>query len=89
MKTKKNITNLYCIRCDKEVHPLYPEFIDMGFENIMWDNAFVEQITVGYGSKNDGNSYLIAVCDDCMNKLQEVDNINTFDFLIKEDDDEA
>ena len=56
-----------CILCDKEVDTLYPEDRHSKEPWVrMWDDAIVDKIQAGYGSRFDGNIYVIAICDPCI-----------------------
>jgi hypothetical protein len=35
-------------------------------ENRMWGDGIVGNISAGYGSKRDGDCYVIAICDECI-----------------------
>ncbi len=35
-------------------------------ENRMWGDGVVGNISAGYGSKKDGDCYVIAICDECV-----------------------
>jgi len=35
-------------------------------ENRMWGDGIVGNISAGYGSKKDGDCYVIAICDECV-----------------------
>jgi hypothetical protein len=52
----------------KSIHP----------EHDIWNNAVVDILSAGFGSKFDGNVYIIALCDDCIEK-----NIKRLDFRFK------
>ena len=49
----------------KEIKPYLPDENDKP-EYGMWEDGIVEIINGGYGSNFDGNKYLIAICDDCI-----------------------
>ena len=69
----------YCFSCGKQINKL---FNNIGKcihpENDNWDNATVEVLNPGYGSKFDGNVYIISICDDCIEK-----NIDRLDYRFK------
>lgn len=58
-----------CICCNKNVEPLDPEYIRRP-ESGMYKNGIVDKIAAGYGSKFDTDMFIIAVCDDCVEKLK-------------------
>ncbi len=41
-------------------------------ENCMWMGGMVGKIHAGYGSKLDGNVYIIAICDKCAIKKKKL-----------------
>lgn len=58
-----------CLLCEKKIKLLYPKDSkrkDFRPENNMWDGGTVTIINAGYGSEVDGNVYLIAICDNCL-----------------------
>lgn len=62
-----------CICCGTTIKPLYedkPEQELIFSENIhsIWDGGIVSKISAGFGSSNDGEVYVIGVCDECINK---------------------
>ncbi len=63
-----------CIKCGIEIIPLYPE-LDGKPEQGMWSNGVVDKICANYGSKHDGDVFLIAICDKCIeNNLEKIGN---------------
>lgn len=34
----------------------------------MWNDGLVSDVSAGYGSRYDGGQYVIAICDDCLEK---------------------
>lgn len=60
-----------CIVCKEEViEPLY--FDESQLEHIErgpWLNGVVEVATMPYGSKFDGEQFVFAICDKCIEKL--------------------
>jgi len=56
-----------CIVCGVEIKPL-----DLGhyepeeFEQQMWEGGTVDKLYMPYGSRLDGNVYILAICDDCV-----------------------
>jgi hypothetical protein len=40
-------------------------------ENRMWYNGIVANISAGYGSTLDGNMYVIAICDQCVERKHQ------------------
>jgi hypothetical protein len=56
-----------CICCKNEVELIAPD-IDSPPESAMWNNGVVGKIYAGYGSRHDGDMYIITICDDCIDK---------------------
>lgn len=40
-------------------------------ESFCWDNGTLEKVTFGFGSRFDGESFYMAICDDCVSNLIE------------------
>jgi rubredoxin len=56
-----------CIVCGNEIKELEPEPKDSIPPYVgMWDDATVELIIPGYGSKRDGQRLIIGLCDGCI-----------------------
>ena len=53
-----------CFGCGRLIMLLYAPS-DKPWRDI-WDNGIVSKIIAGYGSKFDGNEYLLGVCDTCI-----------------------
>jgi len=51
---------------DEHIHPLRQE-------EGMWSDGTVENITFGYGSAHDMDTYYIAICDNCITELKEAE----------------
>jgi hypothetical protein len=43
----------------------------LNINNEMVDNGIIHIIDAGYGSKYDGDQFIIAICDDCINQNKE------------------
>lgn len=43
----------------------------LNINNEMVDNGIIHIIDAGYGSKHDGDQFIIAICDDCINENKE------------------
>lgn len=52
----------FCIKCNKEIQSV---------KNMWWNGGIVNKIIAGYGSKLDGDVYLISICDECTKKYLE------------------
>jgi hypothetical protein len=64
--------NRYCIKCGKEIKLIYEPEKDYPPERCLWEGGVVERIFAGFGSKLDGNEYIITVCDECLTSFGEV-----------------
>jgi len=66
----------FCIKCNSEIVPVYPEILSGKPEQGMWVGGIVDKIVANYGSTLDGDVYLIAICDGCVkdNKLEKLGN---------------
>lgn len=58
-----------CISCNQQIKPLSIS-LDEDEKGMFLDGA-VGRIEVGYGSSFDGNIYLIAICDSCIEAKKE------------------
>lgn len=64
--------NIKCIKCGKLLTPHYLDNTDSDNPLIqIWDGGSVNCISFSYGSKLDGDSFIIALCDECTTKLHE------------------
>jgi hypothetical protein len=71
---------MYCICCKKNIvkpHDVKEE--DVKEEDLIWDenraidrhmvdDGIIHIINAGYGSKHDGDQFIIAICDDCISE---------------------
>jgi hypothetical protein len=55
-----------CIKCGKEIESWGVLFRRP--ENNIWTGGVVLKVEPGFGSKLDGNSYILSICDDCIEK---------------------
>jgi hypothetical protein len=62
-----------CICCGFEIRPIMPEHVkDQDKpEEWMWNGGTVERIHMPYGSVLDMNTYIIGICDTCIEKKVE------------------
>ena len=44
---------------------------NLNINNEMVDNGIIHIIDAGYGSKHDGDQFIIAICDDCIKENKE------------------
>jgi hypothetical protein len=86
---KSLIKSMTCCSCKKKVlHPInnngHTKGSEMEFSS--YSGGTVERINFSYGSKRDGESYFIAICDDCIDRL-ELEGIvfNTDEIVAAED----
>jgi len=54
-----------CICCGKKITILDSIGQNSKPKLCMWDDGMVAKIDAGYGSRNDGDMFYIAICDDC------------------------
>ena len=66
----------HCICCKKEIKEIHEASEHVKEWEGMWSGGIVERISAGYGSRLDGNMYLLAICDDCIieKKLKYIGN---------------
>ena len=67
-----------CIRCNKEIVELYPDIFknkDKKLSSRMWNGGLVTEIDGNYGSDHDGDVYIIAICDKCIDILGKKNKI--------------
>lgn len=73
----KEIRNCFC--CGKKIIKLSHNIGKcIHPEHDMWDGGIVDILGAGYGSKFDSNVYIIAICDECIEK-----NVERLDFRFK------
>lgn len=76
---------MYCICCGKEISLLVQspnDDIHCDPESVHWNNGVVQKISAGYGSSLDGDVYLIAICDKCLEqKNKEGSAIFIYDYM--------
>jgi len=71
------LENQKCIVCGKIILPYTDYEQRCKPEKAMWDSGLVGRIGAGYGSEHDTDTFLIAICDDCItSKLMELENEN-------------
>ena len=63
---KKNIIKTCCVCKTTNIFSLSPVF---NIKDSMWCGGIVETINAGYGSCYDTDSFLMAICDDCITNL--------------------
>jgi hypothetical protein len=65
--------NKICCVCKKaKIKTLYPT---SNIKKAMWDSGIVTEIQAGFGSCHDMNTFLIAICDDCITDLHNLNII--------------
>jgi hypothetical protein len=62
--------NYHCIKCDFEIKPIEPDLMTSP-EQGMWSGGVVGKLYANYGSKLDGDIYIIAICDNCIKEYGE------------------
>lgn len=72
--TKIHGDNRPCICCDAKIKTLHPETTRFP-QSGMYDGGTVERISSGYGSKHDTDMFIIAICDDCIDRLKKENKV--------------
>ena len=57
----------------------FDEEIKINAGSHSWDDGVVDLISVNYGSRFDGDEFVIAICDDCLEKKMMTGNIAYID----------
>lgn len=60
--------SLACVRCDKPLRPV-KGCPDGSAESHAWDDAMVHVMHAGYGSKHDCGTFVVGLCDPCIDAL--------------------
>ena len=75
---KSLITSRICACCKiTEIKPLEDLGLSEGYiksteqEQGCWAGGTVEKISFGYGSRNDNSCFYVAICDDCIERLEK------------------
>ena len=61
-----------CISCNEEVKQISYPFKSSEIWNGNFSDGLVSRVECGYGSKYDGNKYIVTICDDCIKHHSEV-----------------
>ena len=70
MKTKD--VEIKCIACGKPLKPLEDFDVEAHPLSANFDDATVDQLYPGYGSRHDLSRFIVGICDDCIDvKLKE------------------
>jgi len=72
------VESRYCIKCGAEIKPIDPEAPYSSPQSAMWNGGIVDKIAAGYGSKLDGNIYIIAICDECVLNSEVIEYIGNY-----------
>jgi len=75
--------NVYekCAICGKTIKPFYDDetFDNDNPESNSWNEGIVDTIFAGYGSKYEGYSFLITICDYCLEHNEHIKKLkNSF-----------
>ena len=57
-----------CLICNKEIMPLLTDKDDDIISQLSWQNGDVNVFPMGHGSKFDKTNFIIAICDECIEK---------------------
>lgn len=66
----KKIKSRYCIFCGFEIKPIESTHHEIPWQ-AMWNGGIIDRIVAGYGSNLDGSMYIIAICDNCIEKNKD------------------
>jgi hypothetical protein len=71
--SKKYTPDFYTRICCKvnKIEPLYDKPNALEQQQGMWHHGVLISATCGYGSRHDMDTYFMAVCDDCIDKLEQ------------------
>ncbi|HWJ26714.1 MAG TPA: hypothetical protein VNS32_09230 [Flavisolibacter sp.] len=72
--SSNHVLDYTCIACKKATIQLdreYPLPAPLQQEDGCWKNGSVASVYFGYGSKNDGESFYVAICDQCIVEAQK------------------
>jgi len=66
-----NTDDINCCFCDKKITRLYSNKVNTleRLTDLMYKGGGVAEISLGYGSKFDGDTYFIPICDDCISQM--------------------
>ena len=64
----KNLDKYNCIICDKDIKSIDKPFNGDDDSKGMWSGGIVNINEAGYGSVHDGGVFMIAICDECIEK---------------------
>ena len=78
-----NENSYNCIVCDTKIKALEANILDNNKPyNRMWDDGIVDIISAGYGSRKDGDIYIIGICDNCVEQKLKNNKITFYkDYL--------
>lgn len=57
-----------CLICNKELMPLLTDKEDDIVSQLSWQHGDVNIFSMGHGSKFDKTNFIIAICDECIEK---------------------
>ena len=61
-----------CIICGAKIKAIdFDTSFSPIIENMMWHKGVVATIQMPYGSKFDGNEYVIGLCDNCIEQMEK------------------
>jgi hypothetical protein len=62
---KAKSIRIACISCGRALSPIF-ETEDAAANSAAWDGAMVHDMHAGYGSRHDCGSFIVGICDDCI-----------------------
>lgn len=79
-----HVTSRVCMCCKKTIiEPLYGEPPILKQQEGMWNNGTVALLSFGFGSRNDLQSYYVAICDDCIDEAEKSGAATNYKSLIE------
>jgi len=76
---KQLVTKYKCVACLKNEIVLdekHAENYKPTYMHNEWDGGWVFKLVTGFGSKHDGDMFIGAICDDCIQKFQDDGTLN-------------
>jgi len=59
-----------CAFCEKELQLVFNDFSARKIHKALWDKGTAFNFTANYGSEFDGNTYAMAICDECIKRKE-------------------
>jgi hypothetical protein len=62
-----------CLLCGREVEQVWNDLGPYDPASAAWNDAAVDWVVAGYGSKHDMERFLVCICDTCLDSLGQPD----------------